>query len=257
MVNTEWVGALFSLRIQPPILAPPPAYNRQDSQARHFFSQKNTSVNKSWLKCILFLFKSRKTLHKSKITSHIMVYIVPWKPWKKEWKCRRQWQKGIASRMESCSSASKCGSGMRVSLLDYVRESQVWELLSYVSNGRNNSQRCWMLHVASHSTPFCMLLGVATSVCTPLPTRTQQLPSQHCWPNNVGSCCCVRLHVALPINSGGSVFGRAFFVVVVVVLFCFFVCLFLFFVFCFFFSAFCCTVQILLLSFKTQWENQL
>ena len=131
-----------------------------------------------------------------------MVYIVPWKPWKKEWKGRRHWQKGIAPRMESCSSASKCGSGMRVSLLDYVRESRVWELLSYVSKGRNNSQRCWMLHVASHCTLCCVLLGVATSVCTSLPTRTQQLHSQHCWPNNVESCCCVLLHVALPINSG-------------------------------------------------------
>ena len=113
----------------------------------------------------------------------------------------------------------------------------------------NNSQYCWMLHVASVCTPCCMLLdvvaqslkpvklfsqqlptllaqqcwirlhsssnivgathahyawftktyglypshdalqvptllGVVASVCTPLPTRTQQL-----WRNNVGSCC--------------------------------------------------------------------
>ena len=146
MVNTEWVGALFSLRIQPPILAP--------SLIRGRIRMLGTSFLKGTR--LLFLFKSRKTLHKSKIASHIMVYIVPWKPWKKEWKCRRQWKKGIAPRMESCSSASKCGSGKRVSLLDYVRESQVWELLSYVSNGRNNSQRCWMLHVASHCTPCCV-----------------------------------------------------------------------------------------------------
>ena len=132
----------------------------------------------------------------------------------------------------------------------------------------NNSQHCWMLHVASVCTPRCMLLyvvaqslklvklfsqqlptfllfhdrrsvaqqcwirlhnssnivgathahyawftktyglypshdalqvpillGVVASVCTPLPTRTQQLPTL-CWPNNVGSCC-VRLHAAL------------------------------------------------------------
>jgi len=39
------------------------------------------------------------------------------------------------------------------------------------------------------------LLGVAASVCTPLPTRTQQLDSQHCWRNNVGSCC-ARLYAA-------------------------------------------------------------
>ena len=37
------------------------------------------------------------------------------------------------------------------------------------------------------------LLGVVASVCTPLPTRTNN--SQHCWRNNVGSCC-VRLHAA-------------------------------------------------------------
>ena len=59
----------------------------------------------------------------------------------------------------------------------------------------------------------CVLLGVVASVCTPLPTRTQQLPtfsSHQCWellhpfahhyqhghnnsqhspPTNVGSCC--------------------------------------------------------------------
>ena len=39
------------------------------------------------------------------------------------------------------------------------------------------------------------LLGVVASVCTPLPTRTQQLPTLF-WHNNVGSCC-ARLHVAL------------------------------------------------------------
>ena len=171
-----------------------------------------------------------------------MVYIVPWKPWKKEWKCRRQWQKGIATRMESCSSASKCGSRMRVSLLDYVRESQVRELLSYVSNGRNNSQRCWMLDVAY--LPLYNLLHVTGCCCVPLPTRTQQLHSQYCWPNNVGSCCCVLLHVALPINSGKtslkgreciwtSVFRCCF------VLFSFFVCLFfMLFLFCFCFCFF-------------------
>ena len=62
-------------------------------------------------------------------------------------------------------------------------------------------------------------LGVVAPVCTPLPTRKQQLPtllaqqcwellhpfahhcqhasnnSQHCWRNNVGSCC-ARLHAA-------------------------------------------------------------
>ena len=38
------------------------------------------------------------------------------------------------------------------------------------------------------------LFGVVASVCTPLPTRTQQL--QHFWPNKFGSCC-VRLPLAL------------------------------------------------------------
>ena len=65
----------------------------------------------------------------------------------------------------------------------------------------------------------CVLLGVVASVCTPQPTRTQQLPaslgqqcwellrpfahhcqhgrnnSQHSWSNNAGSYC-VRLRVA-------------------------------------------------------------
>ena len=88
--------------------------------------------------------------------------------------------------MESCSSASKCGSGMRVSLLDYVRESQVLELLSHVSNGRNNSQRCWIVHVACHCTSCYMLLRVVrscyislhttanTDAATPLPTLLTQ-----------------------------------------------------------------------------------
>ena len=55
------------------------------------------------------------------------------------------------------------------------------------------------------------LLGVVTSVCIPLSTRAQQLPTllahnicwellhpfaYHCQPNNVGSCC-VRFQVAL------------------------------------------------------------
>ena len=69
------------------------------------------------------------------------------------------------------------------------------------------------------------MLGVVASACIPLPTRTQQLPtllarqfwellrlfghhcqqarnnSQHCWPDNVGSCC-VRLHVAYGVFPG-------------------------------------------------------
>ena len=47
----------------------------------------------------------------------------------------------------------------------------------------NNSQHFWMLHVASACTPSA-LLGVFAFVCTPLPRRTQQLPTlfaQQCW----------------------------------------------------------------------------
>ena len=49
------------------------------------------------------------------------------------------------------------------------------------ANGRNIVGQqlpiLWMLHVASVCTPCCMLLGVVASACTPLPTRTQQLPT--------------------------------------------------------------------------------
>ena len=136
--------------------------------------------------------------------------------------------------MESCSSASKCGSGMRVSLLDYVRESQVLELLSHVSNGRNNSQRCWIVHVACLCTSCCVLLHVV-ACCQEL---LHQL-AHHCQhgrsnstPNIVdptmlgvvAASFCTQLYrstqAKLPSKTG-SVFGRAFFVVVVVVLFCF------------------------------------
>ena len=153
--------------------------------------------------------------------------------------------------MESCSSASKCGSGMRVSLLDYVRESQVLELLSHVSNGRNNSQRCWIVHVACHCTSCCVLLHVV-ACCQEL---LHQL-AHHCQhgrsnstPNIVdptmlgvvAASFCTQLYrstqAKLPSKTG-IVFGRAFFVVVV--LFCFPFCLFVFyFIFVFvFFSSF-------------------
>ena len=55
-----------------------------------------------------------------------------------------------------------------------IKFPRLWVLESPVQTDTtllaNNSQHCWMLHVAS--------------VCTPLPTRTQQLPKllvQHCW----------------------------------------------------------------------------
>ena len=59
-----------------------------------------------------------------------------------------------------------------------------WELWSFATLLANNSQYCWMLHVASVCTPCCMLLGVVASACTPLPTGTQQLTTsfaQQCW----------------------------------------------------------------------------
>ena len=69
---------------------------------------------------------------------------------------------------------------------------------------RSVAQQCWIrLHSSSnivgathaHYAWFTKTYGFVASVCTPLPTRTQQLPTllaQH-----VGSCC-VRLHAALP-----------------------------------------------------------
>ena len=113
---------------------------------------------------------------------------------------------------------------------------QFWELLCpfahHCQHGRNNSQHSWRnnfgsccvrLHTTANTdetTPNihgATILGVVVSVCTPLPTRTKQLPtfmaqqfwellcpfahhcqhgrnnSQHSWRNNFGSCC-VRLH---------------------------------------------------------------
>ena len=93
----------------------------------------------------------------------------------------------------------------------------------------NNSQHCWMLHVASVCTPCCMLLDVVAQSLKPVKLFSQQLPTfllfrdrrgvaQQCWirlhsssntwftkayglffrrctagPNIVGSCC-IRLH---------------------------------------------------------------
>ena len=65
----------------------------------------------------------------------------------------------------------------------------------------NNSQHWWMLHVASVNTPCCMLLRVVGSCCAKFETGQTKLRangrniSQHCWINNLGSCC-VRFHVA-------------------------------------------------------------
>ena len=56
----------------------------------------------------------------------------------------------------------------------------------------NNSQHCWMLHVASVCTPFCMLLDVVAQSLKPVKLFSQQLPTfllfrdrqsvaQQCW----------------------------------------------------------------------------
>ena len=65
------------------------------------------------------------------------------------------------------------------------------ELRAYLGQGQtdatslaNNTQHCWMLHVAS----------VCTSCCSEFETdQTFSRNSQYCWPNS----CCVRLHIAL------------------------------------------------------------
>ena len=116
------------------------------------------------------------------------------------------------------------------------RSQHCWELLHPFAHhcqlARNNRQHCWRNNIGSfcvclhttansHATTLnivdATMLGVVASVSTPLPTRTQQLPtlltqqcwellhpfahhcrlarnnSQHCWRNNFGSCC-VCLH---------------------------------------------------------------
>ena len=40
-----------------------------------------------------------------------------------------------------------------------------------------NSQRCWMLHVASVCTPCCMLLRVVAQSLKPVKLFSQQLPT--------------------------------------------------------------------------------
>ena len=63
---------------------------------------------------------------------------------------------------------------------------------------------CIRLHTTANTnrtTPAIVgptIMGVVAFFYATLPTRTQQLEPQHCWPNSVESCC-VRLHVALQI----------------------------------------------------------
>ena len=51
------------------------------------------------------------------------------------------------------------------------------------ANGRN-IVGCYMLRPFAHPVACCVFLGVVASVYTPLPTRTQQVPTlldQQCW----------------------------------------------------------------------------
>ena len=95
---------------------------------------------------------------------------------------------------------------------------QCWIRLHSSSNivGATNAHYAWItktygLYSSHDALQVPNLLGVVASVCTPLPTRTQQCwellhpfadhcqharnNSQHCWRNSVGSCC-ARLHAA-------------------------------------------------------------
>ena len=78
----------------------------------------------------------------------------------------------------------------------HCRSQHCWEFLGPFAHrcqqGRNNSQHCWLLlhpfahhcqHRRNNSPTF---LVVVASVCTPLPTQTQQLPT-------LLVCCCIRL----------------------------------------------------------------
>ena len=63
----------------------------------------------------------------------------------------------------------------------------------------NNSQHCWMLHVASVCTPCCMLLGVFAQSLKPLKLFNQRLPTslllRDRW--RVALQCWIRLHSSL------------------------------------------------------------
>ena len=77
---------------------------------------------------------------------------------------------------------------------------QCWIRLHSSSNivGVTHANYAWItktyeLYSSHDALQVPNLLGVVASVCTPLPTRTQQF--NNCWRNNVGSCC-ARLHAA-------------------------------------------------------------
>ena len=71
----------------------------------------------------------------------------------------------------------------------------------------NNSQHCWMLHVASVCTPCCMLLDVVACCCAkfePVKLFSQQLPTFLLFrdPRSVEQQCWIRLHSSSNIVGG-------------------------------------------------------
>ena len=60
----------------------------------------------------------------------------------------------------------------------------------------NNSQHCWMLHVASVCTPCCMLLDVVVRSLKPVKLFSQQLPTLLLFRDrrSVAQQCWIRLH---------------------------------------------------------------
>ena len=77
---------------------------------------------------------------------------------------------------------------------------QCWIRLHSSSNivGAKHAHYAWFtktygLYPSHDALQVPILMGVVASVCTPLPTHTQQIPTR--WRNSVGSCC-VRLHAA-------------------------------------------------------------
>ena len=69
----------------------------------------------------------------------------------------------------------------------------------------NNSQHCWMLHVASVCTPCCMLLDVVAQSLKPVKLFSQQLPAfllfRDRW--SVARQCWIRLHSSSNIVGAG------------------------------------------------------
>ena len=63
----------------------------------------------------------------------------------------------------------------------------------------NNSQHCWMLHVASVCTSCCVLLGVVAQSLKPVKLLNEQLPTFRLFRDrrSVAQQCWIRLHLTL------------------------------------------------------------